>query len=126
MARAILYNVTFARYRKTNFLHSQHSEFNVATVRSLESDAFTSYHFDKEDGKHLEPDYAAIRAALPHQWRKAFDRINMWWFPVSLIEPLTASPNNRNWCSATLFDSRGNLIGSLYAVPYVFNPVTAV
>lgn len=52
------------------------------------------------------PDMAAIRAALKPQWRKAFDRAGNFWADRHDAEkPL----------SLTLYDLRGNLLGTLYA-----------
>lgn len=33
---------------------------------------------DWHAGKLYRPDNAALRAALPHRWRKAFDRSQLW------------------------------------------------
>lgn len=52
------------------------------------------------------PDKAAIRAALPGNLRKAFDRAQGFWFDKHDHE----KPG-----SMTLYTTRGKLIGTLYA-----------
>ena len=121
MARTILYHVTFAALPKLNMLHIMPSERAIATVAATEnSEAFRACHLDK-DGKHLTPDYAAIRAALPHYHRKAFDRVLNWWFPVTLRSELSGLLDQRNACNAQLHDRKGRLLGTIYATPYLFD-----
>ena len=118
MSRTILYHVTFAPNRKGNYLHFRPEETFVASVRAIEdSDTFRAYHLD--NGKHLVPDYAAIRAAIPHYHRKAFDRAGNWWFPVTLRSALSGIIDQKNAASLTLTDSKGRLLGTLYATPYL-------
>lgn len=118
--RTILYRVTFAASPKGNYLHLRPYESQVATVKAIEDcDAFRAYHLD--DGKHLTPDYAAIRDAIPHYHRKAFDRAGTWFFPITLNSALSGIPDRKNAASLYLSDARGNPLGTLYATPYLFD-----
>ena len=124
MTRTILYHVTFAAPSKRKLLHIVPSERFIAAVKAVEdNETFRAYHLDK-DGKHLVPDYAAIRDALPHYHRKAFDRIRNWWFPVTLHSDLSGILDMKNACNAQLHDSKGRLLGTIYATPYLFDGVT--
>lgn len=74
-------------------------------------------HLDPITSELIRPDDAALREALPHYWRKAFDRTRgRFWFPD------TGDANRL--ASLTLRDTRGRTIASLYAQPYVY-PSTA-
>lgn len=53
-----------------------------------------------------QPDDVAVRAALPHQLRKAFDRSGSWWRDVN---------NSERPRSRTLYSVRGSTLGTLYA-----------
>lgn len=118
MTRTIMYHVTFAANLKGNYLHLRPSESFVACVKAVEdNDTFRAYHLD--NGKHLVPDYAAIRDAIPHQHRKAFDRAGNWWFPLTLHSALSGILDKLNAASLTLHDSKGRLLGTLYATPYL-------
>lgn len=118
--RTVLYRVTFAASLKGNYLHLRPYERQVATVKAIEDcDAFRAYHL--YEGKHLVPDYAAIRDAIPHYHRKAFDRAAMWFFPVTLHSALSGIPDRMNAASLDLSDVRGKPLGTLYATPYLFD-----
>ena len=120
MGRTILYNVTFAHSLKGKYLHLRTCEHFVACVNAVEDrDTFHAYHLD--NGKHFVPDYAAIRAAVPHYHRKAFDRAGKWWFPLTLNSALSGAPAAKNAASLTLNDSKGRLLGTLYATPYLYD-----
>lgn len=118
--RTILYRVTFVASPKGNHLHSRPYEHQIATVKAVE-DRTTVYAYHMDDGKHLIPDYAAIRDAIPHYHRKAFDRAVMWFFPVTLNSALSGIPDRKNAASLYLSDARGNPLGTIYATPYLFD-----
>lgn len=121
MARTILYHVTFAANSKRDLLHIMPSERFIAVVKSVEdNETFRAYHMDK-DGAHYVPDYAAIRDALPHYHRKAFDRVRNWWFPVTLHSALSGILDQKNACNAQMYDAKGRLLGTLYATPYLYD-----
>lgn len=121
MARTILYHVTFVAHRKRDKLHIMPSEQFVAVVRGVRDDGtFHAYHMDK-DGTHYVPDYAAVRDALPHCHRKAFDRVRNWWFPATLHSALSGTRRKKNACNAQMYDAKGRLLGTLYATPYLFD-----
>ena len=118
MARTILYHVTFAPNCTKRLMYGAYRENPVATVKAIEdSETFAAYHLDS--GKHLVPDCAAIREAIPHQHRKAFDRAGKWWFPSTLHSAMSGNLDRLNAASLTLTDSRGRLLGTLYATPYL-------
>lgn len=117
--RTILYQVTFAANNRGKYLHIQPSESFVACVKATkDSGTFRAYHLD--NGKHMTPDYAAIRNAIPHQHRKAFDRAGPWFYPMTLHSALSGILDKLNAASLTLTDSRGRLLGTLYATPYLY------
>lgn len=62
------------------------------------------------DGKPYAPDKQAIREALPHYYRKAFDRSNgQFWF---------TEPNN-GFAHLSLHPARGRgVLVSIWATPY--------
>lgn len=118
--RTVLYNVTFAANNRGKFLHIRPCESFIACVKAIEDNStFRAYHLDH--GKHLVPDYAAIRAAIPHYHRKAFDRAGTWFFPITLHSALSGILDKLNAASLTLNDSKGRLLGTLYATPYLFD-----
>ena len=116
--RTVLYNVTFAAGLKGNYRHLRPYERQIATVKAVEDcNAFLSHHL--YEGKQLVPDYAAIRDALPHYHRKAFDRAETWFFPITLHSALSGIPDPKNAAGLCLRDARGNRLGTLYATPYL-------
>ncbi len=122
MPRTILYHVTFAANSKRNMLHIMPSERFIAVVKAVEdNEAFRAYHLDGRTGKHLVPDYAAIRNALPHYHRAAYDRVRNWWYPVTLHSDLSGLLDMKNACNTQLYDRKGRLLGTLYATPYLFD-----
>lgn len=66
-----------------------------------------SGHLDPENGDIVKPDAAAVRSALPHYWRKAFDRAGSFWFPM----------DGDGTGRITLHDSRGRYCATVYAIP---------
>lgn len=120
MPRTILYYVTFAPNRKGNFLHIRPSKSFVACVKAVENcNTFCAYHLDS--GKHIVPDYGAIREAIPQYHRKSFDRAGAWFFPLTLHSSLSGILDKLNAASFTLHDSKGRLLGTLYATPYLYD-----
>lgn len=119
MPRTILYHVTYAPNRKDNRIHLQPPARFVACVKAREdNETFRAYHLD--NGRHLIPDYAAIRAALPHYHRAAFDRARTWWFPLALHSAISGLLDLKNSATKSLYDAKGRLLGTLYATPYLF------
>ena len=56
----------------------------------------------------LTPDRDAVRAALPHYWRKAFDRTTFWHI----------DGQKTPYC--TLYSTRGRRLATISCVGYVF------
>lgn len=118
MACNILYHVTFAENNSKRKLHINPCESFVAVVNALEdNNTFRAYHL--YNGKHYIPDYAAIRAAIPHYHRKAFDRAASWFYPLTMHSALSGLLDKLNSCNLTMRDSRGRLLGTIYATPYL-------
>ena len=70
-------------------------------------------HLCPETKEIVRPDAGAVREALPHYWRKAFDRTaGCFWFPDIGNAP----------ARITLYDSRGRFLSAVWAAPYSFNP----
>jgi len=115
----LMYDVTFYRNDESRKLHLFTREKRVAVVRGMEdSDTFRAYHL--HNGKHYVPDYAAIRAALPHYYRAAFDRAkNRFWYSMTLARELNHVIYRDNACNVQLYTTRGKLIGTVYATPYL-------
>ena len=95
---ATLFDVRLCRQSAKRFLHvSDPRGAYVATVHALTT------------GLRPVPDCDAIRAALPGNLRKAFDRAGGFWFDkYDATKP----------ASMTLTSTRGALIGTLYATQY--------
>lgn len=69
----------------------------------------------------LKPDTAAVREALPHYWRKAFDRAGSFWFDKdACIDDAGKAYGGTPYL--VLRGSRGQRLGTLYAIPYRFQP----
>lgn len=115
--RTILYHVAFAAGPKGNYFYSRPYERQIATVKAIE-DCSTSRAYHLYEGKHLIPDYAAIRDAIPHYHRKAFDRAGTWVFPITLRSALSYEIDRKNAASLRLIDAKGKLLGTLYATPW--------
>lgn len=108
----ILYHVTFVP-------EDSRLGHKIATVRAVEDkEAFCAYHW--HSGKHIRPDYSAIRDALPHYHRKAYDRNATWWFPSTMHSRLSGILDLKNSCSRMLYDRKGKKLGTLYACPYLY------
>lgn len=92
----------------------------LAVVKAIEDPTTaTAYHL--WEGKHMRPDYAAIREALPARLRKAYDRSKPWWFPRGAGETIRAPRENNIHlhASCNLYGSRGKALGRLAATPYL-------
>lgn len=117
MTRKVLYHVTVALQSRKRYIHVQNTERFIARVDALEDNqTFAAYHYD--EGRHLVPDYAAIRSALIPQHRKAFDRA-LKWFPTTLHSKLSGLLDLKNAMSVTMHTTRGELIGTVYATPFL-------
>lgn len=115
---AILYDLTFYAQPQKDMLHRLQHEKRLGVVHSVEDlETFRAYHLI--NGKHMRPDYAAVRRALPHYHQKAFDRAQGWWFPLTLRQAVSHCIMLDNACSLTLTSSRGRLLGTIYATPYI-------
>ena len=75
--------------------------------------------YDEKAREIWAPDRAAIREALPHQWRRAFDRQggNFWH---DRDARMTADGFKGRAPYLTLRGSRGRTLATLYAIPYRF------
>lgn len=74
--------------------------------------AMIAGHTCQETGEIVSPDVQAVREALPHYYRKAFDRTGgTFWF----------NKNEREAAYLTLHDARGRYLNTVYAIPYTFN-----
>lgn len=108
--RTILYNLTF---------HREGAQLSTAlgVVRAVEApERFFAKHLF--DGICLEPDEGEVEAALIHQHRPAFRRAS-WWFPLTLIQPISGIPDPLNAATKRLFSSRGKPLGRVIATPYL-------
>lgn len=91
----ILYDVHMYRQSRKRYLHTSDPRgAYVATTKAVMGAL--------RDG----PDMAAVRAALPANLRKAFDRAGSFWFD----NYSDAKPGHM-----TLYTTRGVLLGTLYA-----------
>lgn len=77
--------------------------------------------FDQLAKRFLQPDKAAVREALPAQWRKAFDRSggNFWY----VKGPNGTEIGETRFTKApylNLRDYRGRPLATIYALPYRF------
>lgn len=114
----LMYDVAFWRNDTKRNLHIFSRARQIAVVYGVQdSTTFRAYHL--HDGFHWTPDCAAIRAALPYYHRKAFDRAGTWFFPLTLRRALDHRIYRDNAASLTLTDTRGRLLGTIYATPYL-------
>jgi len=91
-------------------LSSHREGFGKPFVRAVERGLVGVYRA----GKPYGPDRAAIREALPHYYRKAFDRADgTFW--------LTEGTENFH---VDLRDARGRYLNRVYAMAYDFDPGT--
>lgn len=105
-----LYTCTFYRNSNAKRLHDHDSRAwpkNLATVMAVRQRSHAGNWFSCAHD-FMTPDRDAIRAALPHYWRAAFDRSTMWHTADSLR------------ANCTLYTARGRLIGSIYCDGYEF------
>jgi hypothetical protein len=72
------------------------------------------------NGQLVRPDGAAIRVALPHYYRKAFERSNGMFRYVS--EVAGDDGNTRKSAYCTLYSSRGRYLNTIYAIPFEYKP----
>lgn len=83
-------------------------KFTKAEVDAVQNPGVVGYY---HDDKPWIPDHDAVREALPHHWRKAFDRAG----PFRWCQ----------WCGnehpghVPLTDARGQYITTIYAQPLV-------
>lgn len=74
--------------------------------------------WDSKAQKLVKPCPESVRAALPHYYRKAFDRSGgNFWFNKNELDVTyerTSAPH------LTLRDSRGRYLNTIYAIPYDF------
>lgn len=83
--------------------------FGKPSVRSVQ--AMLAGHQCSETRETVRPDATAVRDALPHYYRKAFDRTGgMFWFSSEADKP----------AHLTLRDRRGRYLNTVYALPYQF------
>lgn len=70
------------------------------------------------EGETLTVDRMALRAALPHRWRKALDRAGSMWWPKSACLPAKGFDIRENETPQghiALHDRRGRYLTTVYA-----------
>lgn len=98
------------------------SGFGRPTVKAIPAIGITGHSVTLGEGEGaglVTPDLSAIRDALPHQYRKAFDRAGRFWFQVGADGAQTLE------CYLTLRDSRGRHLNTIWARLYDFQPMGA-
>lgn len=102
---ATLYSLHFGRHPKG---------FGKPCVKAVR--AKLAGNLCPETGEIVRPDTQAVREALPHYYRAAFDRAIGFWF--------RSVPGGDCFKPAyvTLRNSRGKYLNTLYAIPYSFTP----
>ncbi len=88
--------------------------FKGFRVRAVKGVLAGVYH----ERETFQPDCAAIRAELPHRWRKAFDRAGGFWWPKSACLPtlgIDTVDNERPQGLMVLQDWRGRYLTTLHA-----------
>ena len=83
---------------------------HIAVVGSKEP--ILSGQYFLEENAHTVPDWDAVKSALPHYWRKAFDRALKW----------NVDGTNQAYCS--LRDLRGRFLATVNCAGYVFKGYT--
>lgn len=102
-----VYRNTNRRYLGANDPRHGSSGRNIATVKAVRQRSHAGNWFACVQD-FMTPDRDAIRAALPHYWRKAFDRATVWHTADSLR------------ANCTLYDVRGRVLASIYCDGYEF------
>lgn len=98
---ALLFDLMLSNHKKG---------FGKPCVAATEAAVYGVYR----DGVPYAPDAQAVRDALPHYYRKAYDRAGgtFWW----------SKHGDNDSAYLTLNDRRGKWLNTLYAVPRDFNP----
>lgn len=108
-----LYDVAFHRVNNGRYLHIRPVS-KLAVVRAVRQRSHAGNWFERSgaDGKgdFMTPDHAAIRQALPHQYRKAFDRATSGMSFGHTADTLHAS--------LTLYTTRGRCLGTIHCEGY--------
>ena len=89
----------------TLLLSNHIASFGKPRVPAVDTGGMVGHYVD---GKCLTPDAAAVRAALPYRYRKAFDRAGgCFWFNA-----------HDNWAPSCLrlIGSRGQWLNTVYAI----------
>ena len=86
--------------------------FGKPSVRSSPT-AGLAGHLNPETGALVGPSLEDVREALPHYWRRAFDRHRHVWFQDAPDDKVA---------TIRLYGSRGQVLNVVLAVPYVFSP----
>lgn len=73
-------------------------------------------HYDLASGQIVCADRDAVRACLPYQLRKAFDRAGVW-YPSSPGAPVTAEDKWHAY--ADLYSARKRYLGTVRMIPRV-------
>jgi len=73
----------------------------LGTVGAIRAPALSGV-WDDEAKEIVVADRAAMRSCVPHYWRKAFDRAQIWY--------RKGEPKG----SITLYSARGQLLGTIY------------
>lgn len=95
-------------------LSTHKPSFGKPCVHAVPSPGITG-NLCPERGAVVVPDRQAVRHALPHYYRAAFDRAGAWWFDRhDSFKP----------AHVTLRNTRGRYLTTVYAIPYTFNPAT--
>lgn len=86
-------------------------------IKSVPNETGLLGYYHKETGKLLIPHWDSIREALPHYYRKAFDRIerNDFWYSDYLPGSEIKKP-----CYIILRDSKGYELNRVYFMPYYY------
>lgn len=75
--------------------------------------------YDEVTGEVWTPDANAIREALPHQWRKAWDRASgSFWYDKN--GRMTPEGLKGSTPYKTIYRADGSRLATIYALPYHF------
>lgn len=94
----------------------------IAVTRSVR--AVLTGVYSEAESDIVTPDYAAIREALPHYWRAAWDRRVSFWYlkDAKLYANGAVYPPHGNHAYTDLRNTRGKVIATIRAEAFLFSP----
>jgi hypothetical protein len=94
-------------------LHLSKSRNGFRKPRVDQQQQMLAGHLDTSSGEIVGPDLKAVREALPHYYRKAFDNAGQFWFRAE------RGSGKLRVAYCTLNNRRMKWLNTLYAIPKI-------